>query len=145
MTGFIEKLKIHQDNLFFMAVIIMVGLVGFGLGRLSARYQPAELKIQSTLVNMAELDRVVTASPEKPIAEKTASPSAASREEALLDLDTVDVANKKIVGNKNSKIYHYEDCPGELKMKEGNKIFFASIIEAQKAGYRPAGNCPGLE
>jgi methylphosphotriester-DNA--protein-cysteine methyltransferase len=36
------------------------------------------------------------------------------------------------------------DCPGAKQISEQNKIWFASIEEAEKAGYKPAGNCPGL-
>ena len=145
MKNLLEKIKSYQESLFLVAVIVMVGLVGFGLGRLSSRYQTAELKIQSTLVNTAELDKIVTASSEKSIVDKNVSPTASDGEVADSTVVGIDYTNKKIIGNKNSKIYHYEDCPGALKMKEGNKMFFASIIDAQKAGFRPAGNCLGLE
>lgn len=139
MGRLIEKIKLYQDSLFLMAVIVMVGVVGFGLGRLSAKYQTAELNIQSTLVNTTELDKIVTAPIEKSIVDKDTSPPTKNREAIASNV------GKKIVGNKNSKIYHYEDCPGALRMSEGNKMFFASVIDAQNAGFRPAGNCPGLE
>jgi hypothetical protein len=51
----------------------------------------------------------------------------------------------QIIGNKNSKIYHFDFCIGAQKMKETNKIFFASIEEAKDAGFRAAKNCPGLK
>ncbi len=50
-----------------------------------------------------------------------------------------------IVGNKNSKIFHLQDCPGALKMNEANKVFFESYSAAVSAGFRPAKNCPQLE
>ena len=53
-------------------------------------------------------------------------------------------APTEIVGNKNSKIFHRADCSGARNMSEANKIYFASIEAAVGAGYRPAGNCPGL-
>ncbi|MFY9493478.1 MAG: Ada metal-binding domain-containing protein [Minisyncoccia bacterium] len=145
MKNLVEKIKPYQDSLFLVVVIVLVGLIGFGLGRLSSRYQTAELKIQSTLVNTAELDRIVTVSSEKAMVDKNVSPTNGGGEVADSTVVGVDYTDKKIIGNKNSKIYHYEDCPGALKMKEGNKVFFASIIDAQTAGFRPAGNCPGLE
>lgn len=143
MKNLIEGLKTYKDSLFLVAVIALVGLVGFGLGRLSARYQTAELKIQSTLVNTAELNKVVTGSAEKSIAGKSDSPSTESGE--VTPENNQKVGERKIVGNKNSKIYHYDDCPGALKMKAENRVFFASVIDAQNAGYKPAGNCQGLE
>lgn len=145
MRNLLEKIKSYQDSLFLVVVIVLVGLVGFGLGRLSLRYQTVELKIQSTLVNTAELNKIVTTSSEKLIVDKNVSPTSLGGEVVASDKVEADYADKKIIGNKNSKIYHYEDCPGALKMREGNKVFFASILNAQNAGYRPAGNCPGLE
>ena len=63
----------------------------------------------------------------------------------MADIQTSTPTPIQIVGNKTSKIYHLPDCPGALKMNESNKIFFASILEAEQAGYRPAQNCPQLE
>ncbi len=143
LKNFIEKIKLHQDQIFLVNVIILVGLVGFGLGRLSAKYQTAELNIQSTLVNTADLSKIATdavSEAKSRVAEKENNqPPAAGGEVVASNVI------KKVVGNKNSKIYHYEDCPGALKMKEENKVFFASILEAKNAGFRPAGNCQGLE
>lgn len=40
----------------------------------------------------------------------------------------------EVVGNKNTKVYHYDDC-GSLP-KENNRIYFNSAEEAGNAGYR---------
>ncbi|MBI2465793.1 MAG: hypothetical protein HYV66_01010 [Candidatus Sungbacteria bacterium] len=141
MRDFLEKIKPYADNLFLVMVIMLVGLIGFGLGRLSSKYQTAELKIQSTLVNTADLSKIATT----PASGSTASVEATTLLKSQNGAVAEEIINQKIVGNKNSKIYHYENCPGALKMSEGNKIFFASIIDAQNAGFKPAGNCPGLK
>ncbi len=134
-----EKLKNHQESIFLVVCIMLVGLIGFGLGRLSAHYQTSELNINSTLVNTTDLDKIITSK----------SNAGSSSENKNIDSAsagaTSRVVVKKIVGNKNSKIYHYEDCPGALRMSEVNKVFFTSILTAQRAGYKPAGNCPGLQ
>lgn len=149
MSRVIEKIKAYQESLFLASVIILVGLIGFGLGRLSAKYQTAELNIQSTLVNTADLNKVVTGPAGETknkvkVVEKVNSSSPTPDREVVMP-DVSDTSNKKIVGNKNSKIYHYEDCPGALRMKAGNRVYFASVLEAKDSGFRPAGNCPGLE
>ena len=118
---------------------MLVGLIGFGLGRLSAQYQTSELNINSTLVNTADLDKIITS---KPSSESFSENK--NIESAPVGAVSRAVINKRVVGNKNSKIYHYEDCPGVLRMSEANKVFFTSILKAQQAGYKPAGNCPGL-
>lgn len=48
----------------------------------------------------------------------------------------------EIVGNKNSKIYHWNPgCPGFSKIAEQNRVTFNSKQEAEAAGYRAAKNC----
>jgi hypothetical protein len=142
----IEKLKLHQENLFLVTAIVLVSLIGFGLGRLSAKYQTAELNINSTLINATDLNKIVTSAPTN---KKTATGSS-NQITSLEDQNggeeivTPDISNLKIIGNKQSKIFHLENCPGALKMKAENKVFFASMLAAQQAGFKPAGNCPGL-
>lgn len=45
-------------------------------------------------------------------------------------------------GNRNSRIYHRQDCPHYLTMAPANKVVFNSSTEAEQQGYRLAGNCP---
>lgn len=47
----------------------------------------------------------------------------------------------KIIGNRNSKLYHLEHCPGFKQVAERNQQWFDSEQQAQKAGFRKAGNC----
>src|SRR5918997_1123444 len=47
-----------------------------------------------------------------------------------------------IIGNKGSKKYHRPDCPGYRDMAERNRVFFKTVVEAEAAGYKRAGNCP---
>lgn len=46
-----------------------------------------------------------------------------------------------IVANKDSKTYHRADCTFVAKMKEANRVGFASAGEAAKAGYKPCKVC----
>ena len=138
-----EKIKFYQESLFLVLVITLVSLIGFGLGRLSAKYSSPALDINSTLVNVTDLSKIVTGEP--PDSQKTTTTNQPSASQGTEAVESREVAERKIVGNKQSKIYHFEDCPGALRMSEANKIFFASILQARQAGFRPAGNCPGLE
>lgn len=141
-----EKLKLYQNEIFLVVVIMLVGLISFGLGRLSAENKTAELNIKSTLLNTADLNKIVTdGSIKSSKTQKNNSVPPIVAEGTDSDVAAMALPAQKIVGNKGSKIYHYESCPGALKMKEENKIYFASILEAKSAGFRPAGNCPGLE
>jgi len=48
------------------------------------------------------------------------------------------------VASKNGGSYHLPWCSGAKRIKEENKIWFGSKQEAEKLGYKPAGNCKGL-
>lgn len=47
----------------------------------------------------------------------------------------------KIIGNKNSKVFHWAGCQGFTKVGEQNRILVATSKEAEAAGYRGAKGC----
>lgn len=47
----------------------------------------------------------------------------------------------RVRANSNSRLYHRVDCPSYEKISPKNRIEFAGAAEAEKAGYRLAGNC----
>lgn len=48
-------------------------------------------------------------------------------------------ATEKVIGNKNSKVYHTEDCSG--LPNEENRVYFNSVEEAEQNGFRPDARC----
>lgn len=122
IKDFVEE---YADEFFLVTVLLLVAVVSFGAGRLSVSSPSSgELLIKSTPI---ETDQLVQIVEQPPAAEEGSSEPT------------------QIVGNKKSKIYHRTDCSGAQRLAEENKIYFASIVAAKDAGYRPAGNCPGLE
>lgn len=117
--GALKKLSGRED-LFIVALIILVGFGGFGLGRLSKIF---EAKEPIRIVGAAAEGGERTAPAER------ALPTAA--------------AGQFIASAKGSK-YHFPWCPGASQISEANKLWFASEEEARAAGYEPASNCPGL-
>jgi phosphatidylserine/phosphatidylglycerophosphate/cardiolipin synthase-like enzyme len=47
-----------------------------------------------------------------------------------------------IKGNPKSKIYHLPTCPGYDRLNPATVVTFTSEVEARRAGYRKAKNCP---
>ncbi len=45
------------------------------------------------------------------------------------------------MGNKGSKVCHKADCKSVAKMKDTNKVSFASAADAEKAGFKACKNC----
>ncbi len=50
-----------------------------------------------------------------------------------------------VIASKTGSKYHLPDCPGAKTIAEKNKVVFASPADAERAGYSPAANCPGLK
>lgn len=48
----------------------------------------------------------------------------------------------RIIGNRNSGIYHLPNCPDYSKVSERNREYFDTEADAAKAGFRKARNCP---
>jgi hypothetical protein len=116
--------KNYSADIFIVLVVILVALIAFGIGRLSVP------KSEPILIKNLEQGNV-----EQLMSEQSVS--------ASTDAETT--ADKgKVVGSKNSDKYHLPECPGAKQISEQNKVWFDSIEAAEKAGYKPAGNCPGL-
>jgi hypothetical protein len=50
-----------------------------------------------------------------------------------------------VVASRTGEVYYYPWCSGAANIKPENQRVFASVAAAQKAGYRAAKNCKGLE
>jgi hypothetical protein len=109
-------LRFPPTDLIIVAIIVLVGVAGFGLGRLS---KIEEVKVPITITSVTqELASVGSALPE---------------------------GGGEVVASKNGTKYHFPWCAGAQQIAEKNKVIFASIQEAKNAGYTPASNCKGLE
>lgn len=53
-------------------------------------------------------------------------------------VQTSEVVDMRIKGNRNSKIYHFPGGRSYDKVKESNAVYFKTPEEAEAAGYRPA-------
>jgi len=112
---------IERRDVFTMLLLILVAGGSFGLGRLSLiENTRTPVRIESSASTFAGVGGV----------EKT--PEATTG------------AQGAYVASKNGSVYHYPWCPGAARIKEENKVWFASQAEAEKAGLRPAANCKGL-
>ena len=119
-----KSLAKNKDFLTF-SLILLVAIGSFGLGRLSV----LDLRTSPIRVELP---------PQSGITGQEAAPiAAAGAGEGQ--------AQGKLVGSINSTKYHFPWCSGAQRIKEDNKVWFASAQDARARGYTPAANCPGLE
>jgi FtsZ-interacting cell division protein ZipA len=155
--------KKNEADIVLVIGVILIALLSFGGGWLMASNQflkysnlaSAENKDKisieeiefkkedpepvETISQKAEVKEVATETEEK-----NSSPSKETSEENSSDPVLKSSGNCQYVGSKNSDVFHLPDCPGAKRINEENKKCFSSKNEAEKAGYRPAKNCPGI-
>jgi len=131
-----------KEDIFIMAVIIFVGLAGFGLGKLSALEKGRE----PVQIKPAQFTAIVSTSTNS---EKTISPVTSKTEVQVPMSAAAMIAGENakglLVASKTGKKYHFPWCAGAAQIAEKNKIWFDSYAAAQSAGYTAAANCPNLK
>jgi endonuclease YncB( thermonuclease family)/methylphosphotriester-DNA--protein-cysteine methyltransferase len=71
-----------------------------------------------------------------------ASPASLNTTSSSTAVTTAKVSfDGKIIGNRNSKVYHLPGCSSYNQVSEKNRVRFDTAAEAEKAGYKLAGNC----
>ena len=116
-------------------LVFFISMASFGLGRLSVL-----LDNNSPI----QISNPLDSSKDAPIMVAPGDSQVSSG--ALPDgrLSGATSVNGSYVASKNGSAYHLTTCPGAKQIKESNKVYFYTKEEAESAGYRPAGNCPGL-
>lgn len=109
-----QFLRENRNDLYIAAVIFLVGISSFGLGRLSAIWPQKE-----------------------PITIENFGTTADTK-------NTPSNSSGRYVASQNGAVYHFPWCSGAQRIKEENKVWFLTKEEAEKLGYRAAGNCEGL-
>jgi hypothetical protein len=106
------------------AILVLVAVAAFGLGRLSAAPGHQALRILYPNAQLAT-----------PTAARVGEPAPASAKTA---------EGGSFVASKNGAKYYLTTCSGAGRIKDENKVYFASAAAAKAAGYEPAVGCPGL-
>ena len=113
----LNDFKERVNDLILPIVVILIGFLGFGLGRLS-RMDDQKMPIRIT--------------PTMEEGEKMTGP----KERSML--------SGKFVAARNGTAYYFPWCSGVTRIKNENKIWFDNEQAAVAAGYRKASSCKGL-
>ena len=113
------KTRLEQgiDEWGIAVIVVLVAVIAFGLGRLSAAEDRSPIRVveaaSSTLATDADRTHAVT-------------PGGA------------------YVASRTGKAYYFPWCTAADKISEQNKVWFKTEADAKAAGYTPAKNCKGL-
>lgn len=168
ITKFKEFFKKNEADIVLVLGIVLISLISFGGGWIMGGKQfynktKAEIKNTDQVIKIEDINFKTTDN--KNLNEKSNQENFTSQDKnnkknlqnsqienytsqnnssSNFSKNTIS-KNCQYIGSKNSNVYHLPDCPGAQRIKEENKICFSSKEEAEKAGYRPAKNCPGLQ
>lgn len=126
------RLRVLPDDLFLGLIIILVAFGAFGLGRLS-KIEGAKTPIR------IENEPEVTADTFGSLAGNEKGSVGTTQTASIIGATT-----GQLVASKSGKKYYYPWCGGVQKIKEENRIYFASKTEAEARGYTPSSTCKGL-
>lgn len=134
LTDFLRRvnafLAANRNDLGIAALVFLVGMIGFGLGRLSRSWPSAyPLVIENASGDATTADTKGTAAIGQVLRKIPAS---------------ADASNGTYVASKNGSAFHLPSCSGAKRIKDENRIWFQTEEDAMRAGYKPAANCPGL-
>lgn len=121
-----QKLKsfVASDIVFTSLILCVVAIIAFMLGRFSVvlvTNDQSSLSLQTAAVRSFPTSSTAIVSTSSPAVQETAGGA--------------------FVASKSGTKYHAIACPGAKQIKDENKIYFATIIEAEAAGYSRAANC----
>ena len=133
---FCDNFDVRTD-IFVVISIILVGLLGFVLGRISA-YEK----------NMPQVEIVDGLSLNKPDQQSSndsqLAPTSVIPGQTGIPITPAEVKGLVVAAKTGTK-YYYPWCSGVSRISDKNKVWFDTVEAAKTAGYSAASNCSGLK
>ena len=139
-------LRVPKDVL-LVALVLSVSVLAFGLGMLAQK----QLDLAQSGQGRGTFNILSTPSSEGAIlgaavagavgAEKISQSSDVS---ATVTPEPPHTTVGKYVASKNGTKYYLSTCSGAKRIKDENKIWFASVDDAKASGRTPSSTCKGL-
>ena len=123
-----------------VAVIILVGLSAFGLGRLSVMEERREPVVVEDKSQNADGGAAAAGAPPQSVSVITS----VNGQTPTISNTTSPVLGGRLVASRNGTKYYLPWCSGATKITDANKIWFNSEADARVKGYQPATNCKGI-
>lgn len=140
------KYVLKDDGFYYGTIIVLVGVICFGLGRWSVSESLFDvIPHRITVSQSASLGAIQATSTSKASVsgqKMTLEQLQASTTKTVVPPVTAETA--LYIGSKKGTKYHLLTCPGAKHITDANKIYFASKEDAMKSGYTPASNCKGI-
>ena len=133
ITNYMQKIKLFIESekgkdIMVIAIVILVGVSSFFLGRLSNQASTSGLKIENTSQQATVIGANVS-----------------NNSQINLNPSITDKINNNSRGSyfasKKGKKYYSSGCSAGKTIKQENKIYFSTTTEAENAGYTLSSSC----
>lgn len=118
-----------KDDLYIVLMLVLVGTASYGLGIISTHER------SKTPISIQKPKDYMVAS----VLESTSGGK--DTQGVISEAQT----SGEVVASKAGTKYYYPTCSGVSRIKEENKVWFKTILDAKAKGLTPAANCPGLK
>lgn len=129
LANIIEKIKVFWENwqrdILVGLAVGLTALASFGLGRLTAPQSKPPVTLHEV-----DLQKLFVRGQGSGTDQQTA---AANPDNQL---------QGEFLASRNGQRYYPKGCASANRIKPENRIWFATMAEAEKAGYTKAANCP---
>lgn len=135
----------NQADIVLVIGIVLISLISFGLGRISASQSAKEpvtieQNNESRIMNYGNEEGSVLNSEEQGSGDGQGINNATSVNTDQSSTSSNNINQGIIVASKNGAKYHWPWCSWAKKIKPENQVWFKSEAEAQKAGYTACGS-----
>jgi len=138
----------HKGRLGAIIVGLLLFIVGWQAGRVTSPYYTAHpIVLNDTEPSGGSPEELLALQQEGvamragTVAAATTSPTVAgivSTPTPVAAVEASATTEKLYVASKNSNLYHHKDCPSVSRIKEENKVWFATPEAAEQAGLSPS-------
>lgn len=143
--------RLSRDRL-FLGCVALTGTFCFGLGLLAARENGTpkdplwieQLPPEELPGSISTSTPAATESPAPSDSAKTKSTNRTSTPQTRSAPSASAPQTGNYVASKTGSKYYLPACAGAKRIKDENKVWFATKELAAAAGYQPASNCKGL-
>ncbi|MEO6536348.1 MAG: Ada metal-binding domain-containing protein [Candidatus Paceibacterota bacterium] len=153
-----SQIKALLGDWVFVGIFILSSGLCFGLGLLSAKANAPKGPDNSLWIEQlpaSELSATTTSSksggtvavpPSKPVEASKAIPAQPAAAAAAVGATTTSVppSAHNYVASKSGTKYYLPSCGAVSRIKEENRVYFATKAAAEVAGYQPSTACKGL-
>lgn len=136
-----HSLRFARDGSLVLGVLC-VSVLSFGVSKIEQeREVQCPVFIEGTLPVILQNEVENEGGTDTGIPTKNSAGSVLAPSEGSKTSDALPGAGGRVVASKNGTKYHHPWCAGASQIKEENKIWYESELEAQQAGLTKAKNC----